>query len=268
MESQLLTLNSLAMTHRDLTSGLKDIGGISATGYQVLLLISETDKGIRITQIADELGFKFTSVSAVVETLVGKKLVTRKNDPHDKRAFRLFVTQEGRDVLKKINKTLLSRLKKRWKPLNEKQLGIILIDLNKDYLTSEYVKSIELSYRTGESALKESGITYTQFLILFQLAIKGDMRPSDLSRSLDQKPATISVAMNGLEKKGYITRGRLDDARSVMNISLTDTGKTLAFDKAHDIQRSLDRINRHRYSAEEREELTIISELVVNASTR
>lgn len=268
MEAQFYIFNSLSMTHRDLTSDLKDICGLSASGYRVLLLISESENSIRATEIADSLGFKFTSVAAAVETLVKRGLVERSDDPLDKRASQLTITEAGDDVLSLIDETLLDRLKVRWAPLNKKQLEVILIDLEKAHLTSDYVTSIEIPYQDSEAIMRKNALSYTQFLILFLLELRGSQRPRDIAKNLDQKPATISVAMNGLEEKGLIDRSRSRETRSIMNITITEKGRLTFLETFSDATAALNSRVLRIYTEQEQKELDIISKLVVDAATR
>lgn len=267
MDPQFYILNSLSMIHRDLAYDLKDISGLSVSGYRVLLLIGDSKDGIRTTAIADALKLKFSSVAAVVETLAQRKLIDRSDDPHDKRIVHLSITNEGTELLEHIDKTLLGHLKKRWSQLNKHQLDRILIDLDRVHLTSEYITSVEIPYLDTEAILRKMGLSYTQFLILYQLEQKGTQRPKDLSAGLNHKPATVSLAMNGLERKGLIARSRSDNARSVMNIELTDEGRELLEESLNLLDDALSlRQAQIGYTNTELREFNIISKLLVSAT--
>lgn len=67
-------------------------------------LIAELDKQDNITQkeLADLTEREQTTVTKIVDKLVKKGLVTRGHDPHDRRAIRLQITAEGRELVKDI----------------------------------------------------------------------------------------------------------------------------------------------------------------------
>ncbi|PAD36090.1 hypothetical protein CHI12_02605 [Terribacillus saccharophilus] len=69
-----------------------------------LSLIAELDKQDNITQkeLADLTEREQTTVTKIVDKLVKKGLVTRGHDPHDRRAIRLQITAEGRNLVKDI----------------------------------------------------------------------------------------------------------------------------------------------------------------------
>lgn len=256
------------MTHRDITSDLKDVADLSASGYRILLKISESEQNIRITEIADELSFKFTSVAATVDSLVKKGLVNREEDPDDKRGYNLFVAEPGKKLLKRIDTALLERLKKRWAPLDKQQLEAILVDLDSNHLTSEYVTSIEIPYLLAETTLKKYKLTFTQLLILLQLLVFGNQRPSDIAKALEQKPATISVALSILEEKNLIVRTRSNEDRSEINTEITQQGKDIACEIAADIQEKFEQFTFERYSEKSYRQFNLISKLVVEAATK
>lgn len=67
-------------------------------------LIAELDKQDNITQkeLADLTEREQTTVTKIVDKLVKKGLVTRGHDLHDRRAIRLQITAEGRELVKDI----------------------------------------------------------------------------------------------------------------------------------------------------------------------
>ncbi|MFP7479185.1 MarR family winged helix-turn-helix transcriptional regulator [Terribacillus saccharophilus] len=67
-------------------------------------LIAELDKQDDITQkeLADLTEREQTTVTKIIDKLVKKELVTRGHDIHDRRAIRLQITAEGRELVKDI----------------------------------------------------------------------------------------------------------------------------------------------------------------------
>lgn len=255
MESRFYILNSLAMTHRDISGGLREIGGLSGSGYRILLRISESESGLRVTEISTDLELKFAAVSSAVDVLVKNGSVLRSADPSDKRALRLVISEKGNELLARIDETLLDRLRKRWEPLSKEHLDTMLVDLGKAHLTSEYVASVEASYAAAEEVLKKRKLSYTQCLILALLALHPVLRPVDIAHRLEQKPTTVSVAMNALEEHELITRNKSSMARSMVDISITQKGKELIEEAVEAAFVALQELDRFEQS-EERKRLT------------
>lgn len=69
--------------------------GLSHATAWPLLMISRIGDGIRPGMIADALGLDPASLVRVVDQLVETGLITRDDDPHDRRAKLLTLTREG-----------------------------------------------------------------------------------------------------------------------------------------------------------------------------
>ncbi|MFS0559661.1 MarR family transcriptional regulator [Terribacillus sp. 179-K 1B1 HS] len=67
-------------------------------------LVAELDKQDDITQkeLAGLTEREQTTVTKIVDKLVKKGLVTRGHDPHDRRAIRLQITADGRELVQLI----------------------------------------------------------------------------------------------------------------------------------------------------------------------
>ena len=57
-------------------------------------VMQETGKGVKLKTLAEKLSITAAAASEMVETLVRKNAITRKNDPEDRRAIRLYVCDE------------------------------------------------------------------------------------------------------------------------------------------------------------------------------
>ena len=68
--------------------------GVTPTSFAVFALIV-ANRGIRPSAIADELRVKSSNVAALVNALVDKKLVVRRQDVAELRASRLYPTKVG-----------------------------------------------------------------------------------------------------------------------------------------------------------------------------
>jgi MarR family transcriptional regulator for hemolysin len=76
--------------------------GIAEAGVAPLLWIGRLGEGIRQNQIADRCGVEGASLVRVLDDLSKAGLVVRRQDPADRRANALYLTEEGRAVVDKV----------------------------------------------------------------------------------------------------------------------------------------------------------------------
>ncbi len=96
-------VESLAKCQRPaLSAGWKDLGLSHAQMGMLYLLFYHQAASVKDT--ADYLGITKSAVSQLADPLVAKDLVSRKNDPKDRRIVRLSLTAGGSQVLKKLAK--------------------------------------------------------------------------------------------------------------------------------------------------------------------
>lgn len=72
--------------------------GVTRPQWQVLTLVNRHE-GINQGGIADLLEVEPITVGRMVDRLQDSHLVERRNDPADRRAWRLFLTDKGRELL-------------------------------------------------------------------------------------------------------------------------------------------------------------------------
>jgi MarR family transcriptional regulator, transcriptional regulator for hemolysin len=97
------TLSSLttAMTHASRAyraaadKVAADFGLSQATGLPVLVISRFGDAGVRPGVLADTLSLEASSLVRIVDQLIESGLVTRQEDPQDRRAKILGLTEEG-----------------------------------------------------------------------------------------------------------------------------------------------------------------------------
>jgi MarR family transcriptional regulator, organic hydroperoxide resistance regulator len=87
--------------------------GVESNGYAVLSLIG-VRSGMRLTEVADELGMPLTTASDVVRRLEARGQVRRRPNPEDGRSFLFELTargdrewRRGWGALQRINEALL-----------------------------------------------------------------------------------------------------------------------------------------------------------------
>jgi len=74
----------------------RDVQGLSRVQYSVLLKLSRVED-TTMTRACEELRYDLSVVSRQVGALIDQGLVRRDADPQDKRAWRISLTQAGRD---------------------------------------------------------------------------------------------------------------------------------------------------------------------------
>lgn len=72
-------------------------------------------------------------------------------------------------------------------------------------------------------------ITNNDMHIIEAVGIKEPRNMSDIAKRLSVTVGTLTTNMNGLEKKGYITRERSENDKRVVYITLTEKGKAAFF---------------------------------------
>ena len=71
------------------------------------------------------------SISRVLDILAKKKLITRKTDPNDRRAFKIFLTEKGKTIKDDLMPIVKQDLKKASRNLIDKEINELKRLLNK-----------------------------------------------------------------------------------------------------------------------------------------
>jgi DNA-binding MarR family transcriptional regulator len=88
-----------------------DESGLTFSQMKVLVELDSPDEDARtVTALSDELGISPASASRAADGLVRKKLLTRVEDPDDRRVRRLALTSRGRELADRIISARLAGL--------------------------------------------------------------------------------------------------------------------------------------------------------------
>jgi DNA-binding MarR family transcriptional regulator len=88
-----------------------DESGLTFVQMKVLVELQTPADGLdTVTALADELGISAASASRAADGMVRKKLVTRVEDPDDRRVRRLALTSRGRELADRIISARLAGL--------------------------------------------------------------------------------------------------------------------------------------------------------------
>ena len=71
--------------------------GLSMSQFGALFRVMRGDSGV--SDMAGELGITNAAASQMLERLVQQGLITRTEDPHDRRAKQIVLTEKGREML-------------------------------------------------------------------------------------------------------------------------------------------------------------------------
>jgi DNA-binding MarR family transcriptional regulator len=81
--------------------------------------------------------------------------------------------------------------------------------------------------------LSPLGLTHPQYLVMLALWERSPRSLGELAGELAMEPATLSPLIKRLEAQGRVTRSRRTDDERVLDIALTDQGRTLRQDALH-----------------------------------
>lgn len=101
---------------------------------------------------------------------------------------------------------------------------------------------------------RPTGSSSAGFTILFALNVAGPLEPRDLARVIGVTRASVSSALNTLERDGLIERRRESDDRRVVTVVLTRAGQA-AVESMSERQHERERAWVEVLSAKERHEL-------------
>ena len=101
-------------------SAWKTLGLSHAQIGMLFMLFHHSEASVK--QISEYLGVTKSAVTQLLDPLVDKKLVSRNNDPKDRRFVRLSLTADGLLLLKKLHKLKFAGLRTAIDSLNGKEL--------------------------------------------------------------------------------------------------------------------------------------------------
>jgi DNA-binding MarR family transcriptional regulator len=101
--------------------------GISATEWGILGLLLEKKSGLKLSEIASEMGVKAPFVTRSINLLIEKNLVLVKVDTVDTRAKIALITESGKTFVKKTETKVMSEVMKVFKGADKRDvLGYVL----------------------------------------------------------------------------------------------------------------------------------------------
>ena len=106
-DSFLLVVKSDRALRKLTNKKVRDEGDLTLTEWLLLSMIAAGPKeGLRMSELAKELGVTLPQVTALLDSLLEKRLVRQKTQRQDRRNRFALATQRGEDVVKRLNDSM------------------------------------------------------------------------------------------------------------------------------------------------------------------
>ena len=126
-----------------------DESGLSMAQCKTLLALAgpgESAEPRQITEIADRLGLSLPSISRAVDGMVRKRLITRVEDPDDRRVRRIAIAAKGEKLVAELVSMRLAGLEtfvSTLSPAQRRKLDAAIDALDRDEITTTYEDLLE-----------------------------------------------------------------------------------------------------------------------------
>ncbi|HDR6311004.1 TPA: MarR family transcriptional regulator [Bacillus cereus] len=121
-----LSTNVFAM-FRTLRNDIGKIFGgyIPWNEFIVLRILNRTNKEM-VSRVANELNVSNSHITAVTEKLINKGFVTRSRSTSDRRVVYLEITEQGKDLVAKMEGAKKQYLQEKFSTLSEEEMNIMI----------------------------------------------------------------------------------------------------------------------------------------------
>jgi DNA-binding MarR family transcriptional regulator len=100
-------------------------GYIPWNEFIVLRILNRTNKEM-VSRVANELNVSNSHITAVTEKLINKGFVTRSRSTSDRRVVYLEITEQGKDLVAKMEGEKKKYLQERFSALSEDEMDIMI----------------------------------------------------------------------------------------------------------------------------------------------
>jgi MarR family transcriptional regulator, 2-MHQ and catechol-resistance regulon repressor len=136
------TLTILLKTSKHVQSYLgKDMAsyGLNPTEFVTLEIL--LNKGPQTIQsISERILMPNSSLTYVIENLLGKKLISKKTNSKDKRAFVIDLTSSGKDLITRLFKRHEQTIEELFNVLSDEEINVVASNLKKIGLKAQALK--------------------------------------------------------------------------------------------------------------------------------
>ncbi len=115
---------------------IKNNYDMTALQWMVLSIIYENNS-ISQNKLSEISKKDKTNIARIIEKLEKKKLVEKLRDDEDKRAFRLYLTPEGKTLKEELTELTIETLKKSTQGISQDEYNVCLNVLKKIYVNLE-----------------------------------------------------------------------------------------------------------------------------------
>lgn len=99
-------LIAVTALYRGIVQTLTDAGSMSLTQFRILLKTHDMTDRARISDVAAALSLRTSTMTPAVDQLENAELLIREDDPTDRRAIILTITEEGKRILPSLEQAL------------------------------------------------------------------------------------------------------------------------------------------------------------------
>ncbi|MBO9712894.1 MarR family transcriptional regulator [Sphingomonas sp.] len=116
--------------------------GATGTQWRTLKIL-ERREGINQGQLAEMLEVEPISASRMIDRLVESGLVERRNDPGDRRAWRIHLTEKARPVLAELHDVATGMIEELLQGLSPREIETVLhaLDVMRANMTTEHERN-------------------------------------------------------------------------------------------------------------------------------
>lgn len=98
---------------------------VSITQMKTLHVLTDTERELSVKQLSDKLGLSLPGASRIVDALLRRGWVERREDSDDRRMKRIAITPDGRVILERIETARLAGLEQYAASLTPEQRTIL-----------------------------------------------------------------------------------------------------------------------------------------------
>ncbi len=124
-----MLLNAVSRSYRKVVNRVLATHGLSDSQALPILLLSRLGDGVRIGVLAEHVGVEVPSLVRQIDQLCAAGAIERRDDPADRRAKILRLTDAGRAQAAVIETLFLDVRSRLLSPINEENLAITLTAL-------------------------------------------------------------------------------------------------------------------------------------------
>lgn len=224
------------------------IGDESTIREVPALTLIRDDGAISQRQLGELLNLNRTTTGKLVDALESKGLIVRDRDAHDRRSYALRLTDEGRELLGDMHRSLDKGEAHLTKPLTAAEHERLTAAL-RELLAGDATVSIQglgnrcgyliarahrLMFHRATAALQPLGLSPRDFGVLAALAAAQPCSQQRLAAIMGVSAPAVLAFVDDLEAARLVSRRRNAADRRAYDLTLTDQGATV-LDEAREV---------------------------------